>query len=171
MTDTPHFGVDPISVRVTLDWFAALRRGDIATLWPLTDRDYRLALTQWWITANSGAESHPAAGGGGRDAVALRISDGDHPLSVHLFRVLARDLCASIADLEDLEVLTGEAARPIGLDLEAVALFVADDVPDGVFAPGAQARASTVAVRRLGDDRLVAGINCVAVPGWPPTFL
>jgi len=64
----------------------------------------------------------------------------------------------------------GTAARVVSPGVELIALFVADDVPDGSFAPGATARAVTVAVAQEAGQWLVAGLNCVAVPGWPPTW-
>ena len=92
------------------------------------------------------------------------------PLFSHLRRVLARDLRASIADLADLALAPGTAARLVGPDIELVALFVEEDVPNGTFAPGTMARVETIAVTREAGDWLVAGLNCVAVPGWPPTW-
>jgi hypothetical protein len=51
----------------------------------------------------------PAVAGKPRDVVAEEISTGHHPLFDHLRGVLARDLRASIADLEDLELATKPA--------------------------------------------------------------
>lgn len=38
------------------------------------------------------------------------------------------------------------------------------------FAPAATARSVTVAVAQEDGQWLVTGLNCVAVPGWPPTW-
>jgi predicted N-acetyltransferase YhbS len=167
----PHpLGVDPAAVGVALAWVERLREGDIDALWSRTSHDYRLALTQWWVTANPGVCDDPAVAGKSRDVVAEEISTGHHPLFDHLRGVLARDLRASVADLEDLELAAGTAARVVSPGVELIALFVADDVPDGAFAPGATARAVTVAVAQEDGQWLVTGLNCVAVPGWPPTW-
>jgi len=112
----------------------------------------------------------PAVAGKSRDIVAEEISTGHHPLFDHLRRVLARDLRASVADLENLELAAGTAARVVSPGVELIALFVADDVPDGSFTSGATARAVTVAVAQEDRQWLVTGLNCVAVPGWPPTW-
>ncbi len=74
------------------------------------------------------------------------------------------------SDLENLELAAGTAARVVSPGVELIALFVADDVPDGSFAPGATARAVTVAVAQEDGQWLVTGLHCVAVPGWPPTW-
>jgi len=167
----PHqLGVDPAAVRVALAWVERLREGDIGALWSRTSPDYRLALTQWWVTANPGVCDDPAVVGQPRDIIAEEVSTGHHPLFDHLRRFLARDLRASIADLENLELVAGTAARVVSPGVELIALFVADDVPDGSFAPGATVRAVTVAVVQEAGRWLVAGRNCVAAPGWPPTW-
>lgn len=139
-------GVDPAAVGVALAWVERLQEGDIGALWTRTSHDYRLALTQWWMTANPGVCDDPAVAGESRDVVAEEISTGHHPLFDHLRRVLARDLRTSVADLEDLELAAGTAARVVSPGVELIALFVADDVPHGSFAPGATARAVAVAV-------------------------
>lgn len=60
----PHpLGVDAAAVGVALAWVERLREGDIGALWPRTSRDYRLALTQWWMTANPGVCDGPAVAG------------------------------------------------------------------------------------------------------------
>lgn len=167
----PHpLGVDPAAVGVALAWVERLREGDIDALWSRTSHDYRLALTQWWATANPGVLNDPAVAGKSRDVVAEEISAGHHPLFEHLRGVLARDLRASVTDLEDLELAAGTAARVVSPGVELVVLFVAEDAPDGAFAPGATARAVTVAVALENGQWLVAGLNCVAAPGWPPTW-
>ncbi|MGC5585948.1 hypothetical protein [Ornithinimicrobium sp. W1665] len=123
------------------------------------------------MLANPGVLEHPAAAGKTRDALAREISTGDHDLFIHLRRVLARDLRASLAYLGDLELAAGTAARVVSPGVELVALFVEEDVPGGSFAPGASARVVTVAVEvDGGDEWKVAGLNCVAVPGWPPAW-
>ncbi len=145
-------------------------KGEIGALWSRTSLDYRLALTQWWVTANSGVCEDPAVAGESRDIVAEEISTGHHPLFDHLRRVLARDLRATVADLDNLKLAAGTAARVVSPGVELIALFVANGLPDGSFAPGATARAVTVAVAQEDGQWLVAGLNCVAVPGWPPTW-
>lgn len=166
-----QFGVDPAAVRVALDWVQHLRVGDISGMWARTSPDYRLALTQWWMTANPAVGDDPAGAGQSPDAIARQISTGHHPLFVHLRQVLARELRASIAELEDQELAAGTAARVVSPSVELVALFAAGDVDKSVFAPGATARVVTVAVTLESGQWLVAGLNCVAVPGWPPTWL
>ncbi|MBA3294672.1 MAG: hypothetical protein H0T40_13305 [Geodermatophilaceae bacterium] len=117
------------------------------------------------MTANPGVCDDPAVAGKSRDALAEEISTGHHPLFDHLRRDLARDLRTSVADLENLELSAGTAARVVSPGVELIALFVADDIPDGSFAPGATARAVTVAVAQEDGQWLVTGLNCVAVPG------
>ena len=168
--DSHPFGVDPTAAAVALAWVEHLRQGDIDALWPATSHAYRLALTQWWMTANPAVSNDTTVKGRSREAVAEEISTGQHPLFSHLRRVLARDLRASIADLADLALAPGTAPRLVGPDIELVALFVEENVPEGTFAPGAIAQVVTIAVTREGGDWLVAGLNCVAVPGWPPTW-
>jgi hypothetical protein len=124
----PHpLGVDPAAVGVALAWVERLREGDIGALWSRTSHDYRLALTQWWVTANPGVCDDPAVAGKSRDVVAEEISTGHHPLFDHLRGVLARDLRASVADLEDLELAAGTAARVVSPGVE---LIVSDPIGD-----------------------------------------
>lgn len=170
MVETLPMDVDPSSVALALKWHSALRAQDVATLWSLTDADYRLALTQWWMGLNPGVERDPSAGPGNRDSIAVRIAEGDHELSEQLLHVVGRDLAASLPWTSEAEVHVGTASRPIALDIEAVALFLATDVPDGRFEPGVPARSCVVTTRFSGDTRSVVGLNCIAVPGWPPRF-
>lgn len=147
MAEAHDFGVDPAAVEVARTWIEALLDARLGEVWPKTDETYRLALTQWWMSANPGVQDDPAAGQGGRDDIARRICTGTHPFSEHLLRVVNRDLGEMISDFAGHELLVGTAGRPLAPDLEAVALFIADDLPDGVFAPGASARAVTIPVR------------------------
>lgn len=169
-SESHPLGVDHAAAIAALAWVEHLRRGEIDALWPSTSHDYRLALTQWWLTANPNVWDHPALLGRSRDEAAEEISTGDHLLFHDLRRVLARDLRASLADLDDLALAAGTAPRLVSPDVEVIALFVADDVPGGSFAPGTSARAVAVAVRRERAQWLVAGLNCLATPGWPPTW-
>src|SRR5438094_3089642 len=125
--DSHLFGVDPTAAAVALAWVEYLRQGDIDGLWASTSHDYRLALTQWWMTANPAVSDDTTVNGRSRDAVAEDISTGHHPLFSHLRRVLARDLRASIADLADLALVPGTAPRLVGPGIELVALFVEED--------------------------------------------
>jgi hypothetical protein len=168
----PHvLGVDAAAAAAALAWVEHLRQGDIKGLWPSTSHDYRLALTQWWMTANPNVWDDPAVEGQLRDDAAEEVSTGHRPLFHHLRRVLARDLRNSLSALGDHVLLPGTAARLVSLNVELVALFVADDVPGGTFAPAATARVVSVAVTEEEGGWSVAGLNCVGVPGWPPTWL
>lgn len=170
-TEEPHLeGVDPVAAGVAMHWVESLRHGDIDALWPSTSHDYRLALTQWWIVANPGVLEETTATGISRDAIAEEISTGEHFLFSSLRRVVARDLQASLTGLGDLELVPGSAARLLSPGVELVVLYVHDDVASGSLAPGASARGVTVSVTQDDGRWKVAGLNCFAVPGWPPVW-
>ena len=73
--------------------------------------------------------------------------------------------------VRNLKLVAGTVARMVSPGIELVALFVEEDVPGGSFTPGTSTRAVTVAVAEIRDGGWqVAGLNCLAVPGWPPTW-
>lgn len=161
-----------------MDWVQAAGRDQVDFVWSQMAADFRLAMTQAWLSRNAAAVSDPSAAGFDRDSLAARLSapTPQHPLFQHLARVSLREIVNVFAGLDPDLLGAGTRPRPVGPNLELVRLFYLPDLDrdrDGnyVFAPGATARAVSVLVERTDSAWAVAGVgDGILHPGWPPTY-
>jgi hypothetical protein len=161
-----------------LQWIQSVGRNQVETVWPQMTPDFRLAMTQGWLTRNPAALSAPSAVGLDRDQLAsiLSVENPEHDLFTHLARVSMRDIRNAYGDLDVDQMGPGLRPRPIGANLELVRVFYLPDLGrdqqgNYVFAAGATARAATVLVERHGPDWAVAGVGeGLLRPGWPPAY-
>jgi hypothetical protein len=149
-----------MAVSPALNWLHAVIRGDMATVWAVTDPDLRLALVQSFILG------YPIESDN-RDDLAGSIARGEMPWWP-VFAAWRLERWQNTFTSDMLEWGTRAGHHLVSADLELV-----------VFADhqGGRVRAGTPAlmqsfVCRLGGDGVwrVAGIGrAVARPGWPPT--
>lgn len=161
-----------------LVWVQAAGQDQIENVWPHMTPEFRLAMTQAWLTKNPRALDDPNAAASNRDELAAHLSEErpQHQLFAHLARVSLREIRNSYGRLDTDQLGPGLRPRPMGLDLELIRLFYLpdldrDEAGDYVFAPGARARAANVLLQRAGQGWAVAGVgNGLLRPGWPPRW-
>ncbi len=164
---------------LALAWVGAVRRGDIDSVWLMTDPQFRLGLAQMWIWHNRDAVDQDLHREGiSRDELAEQLVATDtprHPLWVHCARVSMRTISKAAGDL-DGELASGTRPRPVGPGLELIRLFPLDRMPadehgNRIFPPGMSVEALSLVMRLADDQWKVAGIgHHLLQPGWPPTF-
>lgn len=150
-------------------WFDEVRSGDMRSAWPKMSDNYRTCIAQ---------------------ASMMTMHDRGDPVDELLRRFAAADIegtqmaddfltnaRGSLLQVIPSDILRADVAaasrpRPLSAGLELVPLVVLADAVDDGFGPsipdGGQARAARVLVE---DGRLVAGLDHLLSPGWPPTIL
>jgi hypothetical protein len=164
--------------RFALQWIQATSHNQIEVVWPQMTRDFRLAMTQAWLSYNPAALQDPSVVGLTRDelASALAAESPDHALFRNLAQVSLREIRNAYGNMDTDQLVPGLHPRAMGMDLEVVRLFYLPDldrdkVGDYIFAAGAVARSAPVWVRQTAPGWAVAGIGeGLLHPGWPPTY-
>jgi len=130
--------------------------------------DFQLTLAQLWIL--SGLESD-ALDALDRDEAARQLVHREHQLAGRMIHDSMRQLRHANQPIRGETLLLGTAARPISPDIEAVALFLESEVPDGVFPSGEHRTVLAIPVHVATERPLVLGAGWIAQPGWPPKML
>ncbi|TWH44426.1 hypothetical protein L612_003200000250 [Rhodococcus rhodochrous J38] len=135
--------------------------GDLRTVWPLFDPDFRTALAGQWVRDN--ARDLRADGWDG-DAVAAALADAepDHPLWVHFERVHVRGFRTVLPDPRTWGI--GEATRMVAPGLELLYLH-SSAVDADVWQPGEQRWVYPIVMHLIDGEWRVRNLGSDQDPG------
>lgn len=146
-------------------WFASIvDRGDLQSVWPVTDEPLRLALLQSWILSESIASI------GDRVQLAESLVASVDAPRWNEFEVWRLSRWRQITFREAVERGWGvlSVPEPVGQDAEFVRICPGNEFRE--VAAGQTIRAYTFVARLSEDGWRVAGIGrTIPAPGWPPT--
>jgi predicted nucleic acid-binding protein len=110
----------------------ACRDGDLASVWPNVDPDYRIKLTTRWVNDNAAAMT---ADRWDHDTVAAALAEpnSSHPLWPDFERVHVRGFRNGLPDPDNWGI--GAATRLLGPGLEALFLHDTSTLADGIWQP------------------------------------
>lgn len=109
------------------------RNGDLRSVWPQFDPDFRRVLAEQWVRDND-RDIRASRSNGAVVAAALADSTPDHPLWEHFERVHVRSIRASLPDPDVWGI--GAAPRMIAPELELLFLHDRSTLEDGEWQPG-----------------------------------
>jgi predicted nucleic acid-binding protein len=155
-------------VEIMHRWLEAIvDRGDLATAWPLTEPDFRLALVQSWLWEGF-APQVPNV-----EVAAALLAEPDQPAHPLWDEFAAWRMGRWKAVLPDYVIdpsRRGTVSSPYisGVDLEAV--MISDNSTGARILGGRTVEVQRFSVRHTVDGVLVSGVGAaLPVPGWPPT--
>jgi hypothetical protein len=169
--------VSDAMVMAALRWLGGLRVQDLLAVWAGLSAGFRLALAQAWLVSNPEVlADRRAIGGREQVAAELAMDRPTDPLWSRLAGFMHRELMRATAWAFDLELAPGTRSRVIAPNLEALRLFVTEDLAIDEnghrhFAVGQTARALTMLMEHDGANWWIAGVgDGILTPGWPPTY-
>lgn len=158
---------------VALTWARLVQDGETWEAWTRLDDDFRLTLSQFLARAHGldGAEREAAASQIARRDQPVEVWDDVEPIILHELRQL-------IALLHGREYGAGGRTRPVGIDLELIALtpldLLAKDENGVAYLPPGESADSVGVVLRFTPERtwVVTGFaHAMPRPGAEPAFV
>lgn len=150
-------------------WLAAVvEEGDLASAWPATDPNLRLALVQSWIWAN---RSRPPVSGWSREELARGLTSvrSNHPLWGLFAAKQVEKLRAWWGNPNLDEWGATIKGRVVPSEYELIRFSLIDTQAGRVPKPSGRSVGRLVLVRTTPERWVVAGFDRnPPIPGWPP---